>query len=80
MAHNKNQNPVLYLPIKYISMKSAPQILSLQDEYTFCYTDFLIIVLCNTSASCHVVKSEERWFEIICPLLAPPGDYLSQDS
>ena len=34
MAHNKNQNPLLYLLINYIYARQAPKILSLKDEYT----------------------------------------------
>ena len=34
MAHNKNLNPLLNLLINFKSAKSAPQILSLNDEYT----------------------------------------------
>ena len=35
IAHSKKQNPLLNLLINWISPKSAPQILSIEDEYTF---------------------------------------------
>ena len=35
ITHNKNLNPLLNLLINCISAKSAPQILSLNVEYTF---------------------------------------------
>ena len=35
ITHNKNVNPLLNLLINCISAKSAPQILSLNVEYTF---------------------------------------------
>ena len=37
ITHNKNLNPLLHLLIDCISAKLAPQILSLNDEYTFFY-------------------------------------------
>ena len=44
-AHNKNLNPLLNLLNSCISAKSTPQILSLNDEYTFLFLNFLIIGL-----------------------------------
>ena len=35
ITHNKNLNSLLNLLLDCISAKSAPQILSLNDEYTF---------------------------------------------
>ena len=40
---NKNLNPLLNLLINCISAKSAPQILSLNVEYTFLFLNFLIM-------------------------------------
>ena len=37
MTHNKNLNPLLNLLINCILAKSEPQILSLNDEYTFTF-------------------------------------------
>ena len=45
ITHNKNLNPLLNLLNNYISAKSTPQILSLNDEYTFLFLNFLIIGL-----------------------------------
>ena len=43
MTQNKNLNPLLNLRINYISTRSAPQTVSAKN--------FLIIALCNSSAS-----------------------------
>ena len=45
ITHNKNRNPLLNLLINWISARSAPQILSIKDEYTFLFSKFLIIGL-----------------------------------
>ena len=50
MAHNKNQNALLYLTFNYISARSTLQILSLKDEYHFHFSNFLIIGLDNSAA------------------------------
>ena len=34
--------------------RSAPQVFLLQDEYTVCFSFFLILVLCNCSANCRI--------------------------
>ena len=52
MTHNKNQNFLLYLLINCISARSAHQILSLKDEYTSRFPNFLIIGLYNYSPIC----------------------------
>ena len=49
MTHNKNQNPLLYLFVNCISARSGPQVLSLKDEYTFCFSNFLIVGLCYSA-------------------------------
>ena len=46
MTHSKN-------PISLVGeIESAPQMLSLNDEYTLCFVNFLIIGLCSSSANC----------------------------
>ena len=45
-----------------ISARSPPQILSLKDECTFRFSNFVVICLCNSSATCR--------FEIILILIA----------
>ena len=47
-----------------MSTKSALQILPLKDEDTFCFSNLLIIGLCNSSA--------KSWFDIISLLTASP--------
>ena len=45
ITHNKNLNPLLNLLYNCISAKTMPQILSLNEEYTFLLLNFLIIGL-----------------------------------
>ena len=45
ITYNKNLNPLLNLFNSCISVKSTPQILSLNEEYTFLLLNFLIIGL-----------------------------------
>ena len=49
VTHNKNRNPSLNSLINCIQARSTPQILSLKDEYTFHFLNFLVIGLCNSS-------------------------------
>ena len=85
MTHNKIQNRLLYLLNNFISARSTPKILSLKDEYTFQFLNFLIIDLCNSSAICRLRsetlaaqdKSKGRWFNMIL-LSAPISEDVSQ--
>ena len=43
IAHNKNLIPLLYLLNNCIAARSAAQILSLNADYTFLFSNFLII-------------------------------------
>ena len=54
-----------------MSVRSAPQILSLKDEYTFHFSGFLIIGLCSSSNNC--------WFGIISLLTPLPEDVLMKN-
>ena len=45
IIHNKNLNPLLNLLNNCMSAKSTPQILSLNEEYTFLLLNLLIIGL-----------------------------------
>ena len=68
---NKNRNSLLNLLINCISANSLPQILSVKDEYTLRFLNFLIIGLCNSSAnSCLLIIS------LLTPVLE---DFLSKD-
>ena len=51
-----------------MSARSAPQILFLKDGYTFRFSKFLIISLCNSSAN--------SWFDITSLLKLLPEDFL----
>ena len=75
------KNEVLYyiLLINCIFGRSAPQVLSVKDVYTFCFSYFLIIDLCNSAANCRLAMSRGRWFEIILLLIAPLEDFLSKN-
>ena len=57
-------NSFIILLMNCISARSAPQILSLKDEYTFLFSNFLIIGLCNFSTNC--------WFYLISFLIPLP--------
>ena len=56
-AHDKNLNPLLKLLINCIPARSALQILSIKDECTFLFSNFLIIGLCNSSANSLLEKN-----------------------
>ena len=43
ITNNENRISLLYLLINCISLRSASQMLSLKDEYTLCFFNFLII-------------------------------------
>ena len=51
VTHNKNLNPLLNLLTNCISARSAPQILSIKDNCTFRFLNFLIIGWCNSSVN-----------------------------
>ena len=51
IKHNKKRLRLLNLLISSISVRFAPQILSIKGEFMFLFLVFLIIVLCNSSAS-----------------------------
>ena len=53
----------VYLLTAYQPIKSAPHKLFLKDEYTLCFSHFLIIGLCNSLANC--------WLSIVSLLMAP---------
>ena len=71
ITHNKYKNPLLNLLINCISAKSAPQILSIKYEYTFRFSNFLIIGLCYFSTICVFSK--------ITSVLIPVPFYLLED-
>ena len=56
ITHNKKRIPLLNLLTNSISARLAPQILSIKDECTFRFSNFLIIGLSNFSVNC--------WFDI----------------
>ena len=51
ITHNKTLKALSNLLINCISGRSAPQILSIKVECTFLFLNFLIICLCNSSAT-----------------------------
>ena len=75
------KNEVLYyiLLINRIFGRSAPQVLSVKDVYTFCFSYFIIIDLCNSAANCRLAMSRGCCFEIILLLIAPLEDFLSKN-
>ena len=70
ITHDKNLIPLLNLLINCMSAKSGPQILALNDEYTFLFLNFLIIGLCNSSAN----------YSFCSIAIAPPEVFLSKNS
>ena len=66
MAHNKNQNLLLYLRINCISARSAPELLSLKNEYTLRFLNFVILGLCNTPANCWSDKFSFLMVDLSC--------------
>ena len=48
----KNWTPLLFFYVSCISVRSAPQILSLKGEYTLWFWIFPIIDLCNSYLNC----------------------------
>ena len=52
IVHNKKRILLLNLLINCISARSASQILCIKVHYTFRFSNFLIIALCNSSANC----------------------------
>ena len=55
-----------------MSAKSTPQILSIKNECSFYFSNFLIIGLCSSPADPRVGKSKECWFDIFSLLATPP--------
>ena len=78
MTHSKKLNLLLNLLIICISTRSALQILSIKDDSTFRFLNFLIFASCNSSANCHVAKSIGRWLSIILILTVPQDIFLSK--
>ena len=64
IAHNKKWIPLLDFLINCISSRLAPQILSIKDDYTFIFFNFLIIGLYTSSANS---LFEIFWFLIPLP-------------
>ena len=60
MTHNKSLIPLSSLCINCISAISTAQILSLKQEYTFLFSNFLIIGQCSSAANCCKATSTPR--------------------
>ena len=56
ITHNEKQIPLLNLLTNCLLARSAPQILSIKDEYTFHFSNFLIIGLYNYSTNFWIDK------------------------
>ena len=69
-THNRKRIPLLNLLINYLSARSAPHILSIKDECTFRFPNFLVIGLCKSYAN--------SWFDIFSFLITPPEADLSR--
>ena len=62
MTLDKNWNRLLHLLSNYISARTAPKILSLRDDYTFGFSYFPIIGLCNSSVNIHDFTFNTRFY------------------
>ena len=71
ITHNKKGIPLLNLIINLLPARLAPQMLSINGDYNFHFSNFLLIGLCNSFAN--------FWFEIFSILTAPPEADLSPD-
>ena len=71
ITHNKKRILLLNVHINDMSVRSAPQILSTKDEYTFIFLYYLITGLYNSSAN--------SLSGIISFLIAPPEVYLPKN-
>ena len=85
IIHNKNLNPLLNLLDNCISAKSTPQILSLNEEYTFLFLNLLIIALWSSSANCILFlllaaseAEKEGWYKVEEEWQPLPCDFLSK--
>ena len=70
IAENKNINHLLNLLINCISTRSATHVLSLKGECTFLLSNFLVIILHNSSGN--------LLLEIFSFLTVPHGVFLSK--
>ena len=70
LKHNKNQIILLNLLINCISERSTTQILSIKVEFSFLFSNFLVIGLCNSSVN--------SLLSIISFLIAPPAVFLQK--
>ena len=66
ITHHKKQIPSSNLLINWISARSVPQILTINDDYFFRFLTFLIICLWNSLANSS--------FRLILILTAPPAN------
>ena len=48
IMHNKKQVPLLDMLLSCISARSESEILSIKEEYTVCFSNFLLIALRNS--------------------------------
>ena len=80
ITHNEKRIHLLNVPSSCISAQSETQILSIKDECTYRFSNFLIIVLCNTFANCCVAKTEGCLLsDSIAAPLSVLGDFLSNN-
>ena len=70
IAHNENLNPLLNLLKNCLLAKSAPHLFPITDEYTFRFSNFLIIGLCNSSAN--------SLLDLMLFLIVPPEVFIKQ--
>ena len=72
-----NKNCLFYQRFNCVSAISAPKILSFEDEFTFLFSNFLIIDLYNFSAKCWFPETTS---ELIPVHLCVTSDFLSKQN
>ena len=70
ITHNENQIPLENLHIIYISVGLVPQVLSVKSEWTFLFSNVLIIGFCKSAAN--------SLFEIFPFLVSLPQNFFYQ--
>ena len=75
MTYNKNRNSLLYLLVSCISVRSAPQTLSVKHECTFRFSNVLIVGFCNSSANCWFVNISLLRADLSAPVTVPPEHF-----
>ena len=78
ITHDKKRITLLNSLIICISARPAPQILSIKDEHTFRFLNYLVIGLCNCSAISLFDIFRFLTADLFSSVAAPPAVFLSK--